>query len=137
MLDDLGLAAAIEWHAREFSRRFNIPVSVDIDPGLVDWPEPQRTALYRITQEALTNCVRHAAAKSVRIDLRRSEEYVSLSITDDGIGMQPASVRHGFGLLGMEERVREIGGQLIVSSPDQGGTTLKVQLPVAGVPANV
>jgi signal transduction histidine kinase len=137
MLDDLGLAAAIEWQAREFSRRFNVPATVNVDPALANWPEPQRTALYRVTQEALTNCARHAKAKSVRIDLLRSGELVTLSIADDGVGIPSGHRPRGFGLLGMEERVREIGGRLNVRTPAAGGTMLEVQLPLAGVPANV
>ena len=137
MLDDLGLAAAIEWQAREFSRRFNVPATVIVEPALANWPEPQRTALYRVTQEALTNCARHAKARSVRIDLLRSGQFVTLSIADDGVGI-PAGYRpRGFGLLGMEERVREIGGRLNMRTPAGGGTILEVQLPLAGVPTDV
>lgn len=136
MLDDLGLAAAIEWQAREFSRQFDMPVSVNVDPRLADWPEPQRTALYRITQEALTNCARHAKAKSVRIDLVRDHEAVRLKITDDGVGLATGQTNRGFGLIGMEERVREIGGMLRMRSANGHGTTVEVEVPVAGAKAN-
>ena len=137
MLDDLGLAAAIEWQAREFSKRFNVPATVNVDSAVANWPEPQRTALYRVTQEALTNCARHANARSVRIDLLRSGEFVKLSITDDGVGIPQGQRPRGFGLLGMEERIREIGGKLNLRTPATGGTMLEVELPLAGVLANV
>jgi signal transduction histidine kinase len=136
MLDDLGLAAAIEWQAREFSKRYNVPVTVNVEPTLANWPEPQRTVLYRVSQEALTNCARHAQATSVRIDLLRSGEFVSLSIRDDGVGIPPGQRPRGFGLLGMDERVREIGGKLNVRSPESGGTMLEVLLPLTGDPAH-
>lgn len=136
MLDDLGLAAAIEWQAREFSRQFDTPVSVNVDPRLADWPEPQRTALYRITQEALTNCARHAKAKSVRIDLVRDHEAVRLKISDDGVGLATGRTNRGFGLIGMEERVREIGGSMRMRSANGRGTTVEVEVPVAGAKVN-
>jgi signal transduction histidine kinase len=132
VLDDLGLGAAIEWQAREFSRRFDIPVTVDIDPRFADWPEPQRTALYRITQEALTNCARHAHAKSVRIELAPKNDFLVLAVSDDGRGISDNSNRRGFGILGMEERVREIGGQLAVSTREAGGTVVEVRIPWSG-----
>ncbi|HYO83917.1 MAG TPA: MCP four helix bundle domain-containing protein [Bryobacteraceae bacterium] len=134
MLDDLGLAAAIEWQAREFSKQFDIPVSVHVDPALADWPEPQRTALYRITQEALTNCARHANAKSVLVELLRDGDQVRLKVSDDGVGLAPGQRRRGFGLIGMEERVREIGGKLTMESAAGGGTSVRVEVP-AGVAA--
>jgi signal transduction histidine kinase len=137
MLDDLGLTAAIEWQAREFSKRFNLPVTVNVDPRLANWPEPQRTVLYRITQEALTNCARHAQARSVRIDLAQSEDFISLAIVDDGIGITPGASVRGFGLLGMEERVREIGGRLSLHSRASAGTMVQVRLPMAGVAVDV
>ena len=133
MLDDLGLAAAIEWHAREFSRQFDIPVSVSVDPTLGDSPEPQRTALYRITQEALTNCARHANAKSVVVELSRDHDLVRLRVTDDGVGMIPGQHRRGFGLMGMEERVRKIGGKLILEPAAGGGTSVRVEVPAGAL----
>lgn len=137
MLDDLGLAAAIEWQAREFSRTFNLPVTVDVDPTLADWPEPQRTALYRIAQEALTNCARHAKARSVRVELRRANGLVTLVVADDGVGIRAGERPRGFGMIGMQERVREMGGKLILSSPPGGGTMLEVEVPTSRVAANV
>lgn len=135
MLDDLGLAAAIEWHAREFSRQFNIPVEVDVRAA-GDCPEPQRTALYRVAQEALTNCARHAQAKSVKLDLRREPDSLRLSVSDDGTGMPAHDNRRGFGLMGMEERAREVGGQLQIHSTPGGGTTVAVRVPVPEDQAN-
>jgi signal transduction histidine kinase len=129
MLDDLGLAAAIEWQAREFSRQFDIPVIVDVDPALADSPEPQRTALYRIAQEALTNAARHANAKAVRVELLRDGDVVRLTVTDDGIGLTPGRHRRGFGLIGMEERVREIGGNLAIQSGEGRGTSVRAEVP--------
>lgn len=131
MLDDLGLSAAIQWQAREFGRRYDLPVTVRIDPELADCPEPQRTALYRIAQEALTNCARHANAKNILIHLLSHDGHVTLQVTDDGSGMRAGQSRRGFGLIGMEERVREIGGTLSVQSAAGVGTTIIADLPTA------
>jgi signal transduction histidine kinase len=102
MLDDLGMSAAIEWHAREFSKRFGIPVSISIGEAANDLPEPERTYVYRIVQEALTNCARHARATSVHIDLQCESNSLALTIRDDGIGLTGGhKVRSGFGLAGI------------------------------------
>jgi signal transduction histidine kinase len=102
---------------------------VDVDPALADSPEPQRTALYRIAQEALTNAARHANAKAVRVELLRDGDVVRLTVTDDGIGLTPGRHRRGFGLIGMEERVREIGGNLAIQSGEGRGTSVRAEVP--------
>jgi signal transduction histidine kinase len=137
MLDDLGLGAAIEWQAREFSKRFDIPVTVNVHPDVAHCPEPHRTALYRVVQEALTNCARHARAKSVSIELIRTGESVSVAISDDGVGLPTDKPSRGFGLVGMEERVREIGGNLLLDSTPHAGTTLRVRVPLDRVSTSV
>jgi signal transduction histidine kinase len=131
MLDDLGLAAAIEWHAREFSRKFNVPVTVDVPSVKGDCPEPQRTAVYRVAQEALTNCARHARANMIRVELSRISDSLRLSVTDDGVGIAAGhDDRRGFGLIGMEERIREVGGSLFIQSAPGQGTTVTLQVPI-------
>ena len=133
MLDDLGMNAAIEWHAREFSKRFDIPVSLSIGEAANDLPEPQRTYVYRIVQEALTNCARHARATSVHIDLQCEHDWVQLTVRDNGIGLKTgAKYKSGFGLTGIEERVRELHGTFSAYTPHDGGTVLEVKIPVSG-----
>ena len=133
ILDDLGLGPAIEWQAREFSRRFDTPVTVTVDRDFGDVPEPQRTGLYRIAQEALTNCARHAKATSVRIHLQCDNGSLRLAIADDGIGMPATgSSRTGFGLVGMQERVRELGGLITFRSQAGAGTEVNVEIPLTG-----
>jgi signal transduction histidine kinase len=130
MLDDLGLGPALEWQGREFSRRNGIPVDVQIDGLVEDLPEAHRTCIFRIVQEALTNCARHAQAKSIRVTLHGRQDAVLLSVQDDGVGMAggwPAS--RGLGLIGVEERARELGGQVTISSQPGKGTNLRVEIP--------
>jgi len=130
ILDDLGLIPALEWQAREFTRRSGILVSLNMDGNLSELPDGHRTCLYRVVQEALTNCGRHAQAKRVNLTLHGDAECVTLSVQDDGKGFDPKQlVRKGLGLVGIEERVRELGGNAdILSQPDKG-TLLKVEIP--------
>jgi signal transduction histidine kinase len=130
MLDDLGLIPALEWHARETSRRTGIDVRVsagNVDDSL---PDAIRTCVYRVVQEALQNISRHAAASHAKIDVRQSNGALALSIEDDGSGFDPRLTK-GMGLLGMEERVKQLGGHLEVRSEPGRGTTLRVSLPAA------
>jgi signal transduction histidine kinase len=90
-----------------------------------------RTCLYRVVQEALTNCARHAEATTIQITMQGKEESVCLSIRDDGLGFDTGCVRTGLGLVGIEERVKELGGSLAVSSWPNRGTLLRAEIPVA------
>jgi signal transduction histidine kinase len=131
MLDDLGLAPALQWQAREFTQRSGIPVKLEIDGELDDLPEGPRTCLYRVVQEALTNCARHAEAKEVRVALHGSSDRVLLTVQDDGKGFDPqARPNRGLGLIGIEERVREIGGRVSIFSQPRKGTLLRAEVPV-------
>jgi signal transduction histidine kinase len=131
MLDDLGLGSAIRAHAREVSRRTGVPVDVRLDGDIDGVPEPHRTYLYRIVQEALHNCARHAHAKHVIVSLYGRANLVSLAVQDDGVGFDatraPAS---GLGLYGMRERVRDLRGRLNVISTPGSGTLLEIELPL-------
>jgi signal transduction histidine kinase len=129
MLDDLGLVPALEWQAREFERRHDIRVSMTLDPALDILPDSYRTTIFRIVQEALTNCAKHAQAASVEISLENKDNVVSLSIADDGIGLQNVSGTSGLGLLGIQERIRELGGWFAARRRDGGGTMLKAEIP--------
>ncbi len=131
MLDDLGLVPAIEWQARDFSRRAGVPVNVQVDGRLDDLPEAHRTCIFRIVQEALTNCARHAHAQNIRISLHGMDGLLSLAVQDDGVGFGPRDSRgKGLGLIGMEERVGELGGQIEILSQPHKGTLVRVELPL-------
>jgi signal transduction histidine kinase len=131
MLDDLGLVPAIEWQARDFSRRAGVPVNVQVDGRLDDLPEAHRTSVFRIVQEALTNCARHAHAQNIHITLHGRDGRLSLEVQDDGVGFGPRDSRgKGLGLIGMEERVGELGGTIEILSQPRQGTLVRVELPV-------
>lgn len=129
MLDDFGLQPALEWHAREFRRRYNIPLELTVSGELDALPDQHRTAAYRIVQEALTNCARHANAKQVGVSVRYANDALDVSVWDDGGGIDPARVR-GMGLVGMEERARELHGSFHIGPRKPRGTELHVVLPV-------
>ena len=129
MLDDLGLVPALEWQARETSRNSGMRVSVVAETVPENLPDEYKTSIYRIVQEALHNSVRHAGANNVRIQLQYMPDLLSLSIQDDGRGF-PTKNR-GLGLLGIEERVRRLGGTLSIDSEEGSGTLLFINLPLS------
>jgi signal transduction histidine kinase len=129
MLDDFGLVPALHWQAREVSRRTGMRVDVEAEEEAEELPDEHKTCVYRVVQEALHNCSRHAEARNVRIAVRQEPERLVLTIRDDGRGFDTARVR-GLGLLGMEERVKNLGGTFVVLSGAGLGTKLIVELPL-------
>ena len=138
LLDDLGLGPAVQWQARQFSKHTGIPVNVNVDRLHEPLPEEHRTCIYRIVQEALTNCARHARAKTIDIAIDGSGVGISVVVKDDGIGFEPGHVRgRGLGLTGMQERVMDLGGELTVVSQVSKGTVLSAMIPIpTEVPPN-
>jgi signal transduction histidine kinase len=133
MLDDFGLVPALAWQARQMSKRTGLRVQVAAGELPEELPEEHKTCIYRIVQEALNNCARHAQATSVQVAVHVEKNRILLSVQDDGSGFDPRRA-HGLGLLGMEERVRHLGGSLEVDSQPGRGTTLKIELPLAILP---
>jgi signal transduction histidine kinase len=128
----LGLGPALEWQAREYSRRYNTPIQLEVDGDLRDVPDPHRTYLYRIVQEGLTNCARHAHAKNIHVRLEDASGTLAVVVEDDGVGFdQDGGVTYGLGLLGITERVRELCGQVSINSQPGKGTRIAVVLPFA------
>jgi PAS domain S-box-containing protein len=132
MLDDLGLAAAIQWLGAEFSRRTGISCT-----AMVTIPESciggnGATAVFRIVQEALSNICRHSGASRVSILLRVSCGRLEVTIEDDGVGITAEQVgaSTSFGLLGMRERVEELRGELTVRGREGKGTTVHAAIPL-------
>ncbi len=128
MLDDLGLVPALKWQAREVSKRTSLDVSVAAELT-DDLPDDFKTCIYRVVQEALHNCASHAHAKSVRIRVQQQAGRLTLSIQDDGQGFDSRQVK-GLGLVGIQERVAQLGGKCNVHSEPGSGTILTVELPM-------
>jgi signal transduction histidine kinase len=129
MLDDFGLVPALNWHAREMTKRTGIDVVVSADEASGDLPDEHKTCIYRLVQEALNNSARHANARAVEVTVRRENERVLFTVQDDGAGFDTGFVR-GLGLLGMEERVRRLGGRLRIDSHPGRGTLVSAELPL-------
>lgn len=130
MLDDMGLQPALEWQVRDFSRRYGVAVDLEVTGDLDSLTDQHRTCVYRVMQESLTNCVRHARASRVTIQVQPVDGSLALRVTDNGIGLDPDARRQGFGLRGIEERVRELGGSVNMRSAAGQGSTLTVLLPL-------
>jgi signal transduction histidine kinase len=130
MLDDFGLLPALEWQAREVSKRTGLRVQVSADEAAGELPDELRTCIYRVVQEALHNCARHAQAKSVKVTVDQEPRRIVLTVEDDGHGFDSGRVR-GLGLVGMEERVTHLGGAFAVRSAPGSGTRVEVELPLA------
>jgi signal transduction histidine kinase len=128
MLDDFGLVPALNWQAKETAKRTGLRVQVSA-AELGELPEEHKTCIYRVVQEALNNVAKHAQANAVQVRVQRSERGIDLTVQDDGSGFDAERVR-GLGLLGMEERVRHLGGIFRIDSHPGRGTLLKINLPI-------
>lgn len=129
---DLGLEAAIEWQVRQFELRNGVPCELVLsDEGKIV-PEQQATAAFRILQESLNNIGRHARATHVRIELRIDERQLTMVIKDNGVGMYPGDRRkvRRFGLIGIQERITMLGGDLAIDSTPGRGTVLTMHIPI-------
>lgn len=132
LLDELGLDPALKWQAREFTRRSGVAVEIQIDGSLDRLPDTHRTCVYRVAQEALTNCARHARASQIRITVHGGATAISLTVEDNGVGFDvPAASSRGLGLLGAGERVRELGGTMEIFSQPSKGTLLRCEIPTS------
>lgn len=132
ILDDIGLAAAIEWQGKDFRERTGIEFSFHLDEELV-LDEKRSTAFFRIFQESLTNVIRHAQAKHVSITLRRDGPNVVLTIDDDGRGIAANEISNprSVGILGMKERAASFNGEVNVAGLPGKGTSVRVRIPAA------
>lgn len=134
VLDDYGLLAALHWHADLFSKRNGIAVTVEADPSFPRLALEKEIALFRITQEALMNIVKHAAAQHVTITLKKAGGLIWFSVADDGKGFVPAAPElnagnPGWGMRIMRERAELLGGKFHLSTTPGMGTTVSVVLP--------
>ena len=129
MLDDLGLVAALEWQGREVSRRSETEVSVESEGVPEDLPDEYKICIYRLVQEALNNAVRHSGARTAKVVVERLARSIVVRVTDDGRGFDPVRSR-GMGILGMEERMKRLGGTLRVESQPGKGATVTAELPI-------
>lgn len=128
---DAGLASAIEWQARRFEERTQIPCLLEVPEPLPALADAKAVGLFRILQEALTNITRHAQAQTVELRLAVEGQSLCLTISDDGRGFAMDDERpRSFGLVGMRERALMLNGTLAIDSRPGEGTTLTVRVPL-------
>ncbi len=133
ILDDFGLAAAIEWQAQEFEKKTTVRCELRFEPSTdFDLSKEYATTLFRIFQEALTNIIRHAEATQVVIELKKEDNTVFLEISDDGKGITEKQITHhtSLGILGMKERAYLFGGTVAFAANQPHGTRIRITLPL-------
>jgi signal transduction histidine kinase len=107
-----------------------VDVELNVDGEFDTLPDRHQTCVYRAVQEALTNCLRHAKPHSIQVKVAGNDDGLSVSVADDGIGFDPARRRDGLGLRGLEERVKELDGDMTIRSAIGQGTTITMHLPL-------
>jgi len=129
LLDEVGLPSALKWYADGFAKRSGIEVDLQISPEFGRLPDDMEIALFRVVQECLTNIHRHSGSSTARIELNRAADTVHVEIVDTGSGIRPEH-RHahrvvpGVGLMGIEERMRQFGGHVDITSAENGTTVI-------------
>jgi len=135
ILDDLGLGAALQWQTEDFTRRTGVACELIEEAVPEELPESVRTCVYRVLQESLHNCEKHADASTVCVSVSLSESLLTLTVEDNGKGFSAdvrgiSGRRSGFGILGMQERAHALNGTLSVDSVPGKSTRLTLRLPV-------
>ncbi len=140
VLDDLGLAAAIEWQVEEFEERTGIACDLELASEGEALSAEQATAIFRILQEALTNVARHSRATRLRVATEESSDHFVLEVADNGIGIDPQALASSksYGIIGIRERVHPWDGKVSIRGTPGQGTTLRVEIPLhdAGTKGN-
>lgn len=137
LLDELGLGAALNWYVEGFSKRSGIDVKVEVAQGFPRLTKEKEIVLYRVVQEALTNVMRHSGSRTAHIHLSSNPKTVMLSVRDEGKGVGPKRTpafrmppSHGVGIMGMRERLEQLGGGVEVR-PLKKGTEVLATIPIA------
>jgi len=133
LLDYAGMAAALEGYVQQFAKRTGIEVKCDCANHNIRLAPDLESMLFRITQEALTNCAKHAHATSVTVSLHHGSRPIVLTVTDNGVGFDPERLgkigRIGLGLLNMREMAEVAGGSYTIESSPGKGTRIAVEIP--------
>jgi two-component system NarL family sensor kinase len=130
-LEGRSLGDAVSEMAEEWVDRGNLTLNLSVTGGKFPLPVRVEVGVYRIVQEALTNIVRHADAHNLTLDLTITPEQIALTIEDDGRGFDPAEVPNGhYGIIGMNERIKLLGGEMTLCSTPSDGTRLDIVIPL-------
>jgi len=132
VLDQLGLAAAVEWQGQEFRTRTGIDVATEVSTDTAAIPDDIGSSAFRILQESLTNVARHSKATQVTIRLEQTPSLLTLVVSDNGVGVAPKYLdgTKSLGVVGMRERALACGGQFSISGHPDKGTTVTLRVPL-------
>jgi len=131
ILDALGLKQSIQTYCNKFTERTQLPVTLEIESELPIFPDVYNITIYRVVQEALTNVTKHAEASHVWVELALEDNFIHLTIQDNGRGINTdGNHTNGIGLTGMNERLSLVGGKLLLRSALEGGTIITASLPM-------
>jgi PAS domain S-box-containing protein len=143
MLDDLGLLVALRWYIKSFAKRTGIKVRLSADRSVEGLESEPKTVIYRVVQESLTNISKYAQASQATVSVHKLGADIRLSVRDNGKGFQPdrmatgSKEKSGLGLMGMQERLRLVDGQLVVESAPGKGTTVRATIPLSRTGKNL
>ena len=128
-LEDQGLPAALEAYAKTWSTHSGIPCKLEVE-NQREIPLQIEQSMYRVAQEALANISRHSSTEKANIRITFENDLIEMCIIDHGVGFDPDRVQEGFGLMGMEQRVLELGGSLSIESHPGEGTDVSLSIPL-------
>jgi signal transduction histidine kinase len=135
LLDDLGLGPALQWLTEDFRRRTRVSCEYNEEGLQEDLPDAVKTCVFRVVQEALHNCEKHACSTRAQVNIAQEKYMLSVEVDDDGVGCElpakdaPSATKH-FGVIGMRERAASLGGQLIITSSPGNGTKIALRIPL-------
>ena len=132
VLDDLGIVAALDWQTRDFEKRMGIRCGASLPDDDIELDRDTATAIFRISQEALTNVARHSNASRVDVSLAKGDGYLVLEVHDTGRGVTKNDIQNASscGITGMRERTRLVGGEFGIQGSADTGTTVTVRVPI-------
>ena len=134
LLDNLGLAAALSWHVKQACERGGLACHLTMPEEDLELPSPVAIALFRVAQEAITNVLRYAKARSAWVSLEHTRAGLFLVLRDDGVGITPQALNHrlSHGIVGMRQRIASLGGTFRIGRVAGGGTAIEVFIPLNG-----
>jgi signal transduction histidine kinase len=132
ILEQAGLESTIDWYLSTVERQVGLSVSYERDGPAIDIGSSTNIHVYRIMQEALNNVARHSGAKQASVRLRSKDGIIEMDVEDHGKGLDAAASRRGLGIVAMRERAEMLGGTIEFLRPPEGGTLVRLTVPVAG-----
>jgi len=132
VLEQAGLESTIDWYLSTVERQMGLSVTYERDGPAIEIGSSTNIHVYRVMQEALNNVARHSGAKQAWVRLRSKDGIIEMDVEDHGKGLDAAASRRGLGLVAMRERAEMLGGTIEFLRPPEGGTLVRLTVPIAG-----